>query len=86
MKKQPIKFSEYPLVVPNAKRMSKKLDKLVSDLKSRVLTECNQDERFIVSVSVGAAKLREYENLKHLFDEADHMLYEDKAKFHKLNG
>ena len=34
MKKQPIKFSEYPLVVPNAKRMSKKLDKLVSDLKA----------------------------------------------------
>ena len=60
--------------------------KLVIDLKSKVLTECNQDERFIVSVSVGAAKLREYENLKHLFDEADHMLYEDKAKFHKLNG
>ena len=60
--------------------------KLISDLKSRVLTECNQDERFIVSISVGAAKLREYENLKHLFDEADHMLYEDKAKFHKLNG
>ena len=60
--------------------------KLVIDLKSKVLTECNQDERFIVSVSVGAAKLREYENLKHLFDEADHMLYEDKAKFHKFNG
>ena len=34
MKKQPIKFSEYPLVVPSAKRMSKKLDKLVSDLKA----------------------------------------------------
>ena len=34
MSKQPIKFSEYPLVVPNAKRMSKKLDKLVSDLKA----------------------------------------------------
>ena len=60
--------------------------KLISDLKSRVLTECNQDERFIVSISVGSSKLREYENLKHLFDEADHMLYEDKAKFHKLNG
>ena len=60
--------------------------KLVSDLKSKALTECNQDERFIVSVSVGAAKLREFENLKHLFDEADHQLYEDKAKYHKLNG
>ena len=34
MKKQPIKFSEYPLVVPNAKRMSKKMDKLISDLKA----------------------------------------------------
>ena len=60
--------------------------KLVKTLKSKVLTECNNDERFIVSVSVGAAKLREYENLKHLFDEADHMLYEDKAKYHKLNS
>ena len=60
--------------------------KLINDLKSKVLTECNQDERFIVSVSVGASKLREFESLKHLFDEADHMLYEDKAKFHKLNG
>lgn len=60
--------------------------KLVKTLKSKVLTECNNDERFIVSVSVGAAKLREFENLKHLFDEADHMLYEDKAKYHKLNS
>ena len=34
MKKQPIKFSEYPLVVPNAKRMSKKMDKLILDLKA----------------------------------------------------
>ena len=58
---------------------------LVRELKNRVLTECNNDERFIVSVSVGAAKLREYETLKHLFDEADHMLYEDKAKFHRQN-
>ena len=60
--------------------------KLVRDLKTKVLTECNDDERFVVSVSVGAAKLREFESLKHLFDEADHMLYEDKAKYHKLNG
>ena len=34
MKKQPIKFSEYPLIVPNAKRLSKKMDKLISDLKA----------------------------------------------------
>lgn len=60
--------------------------RLVRDLKTKVLTECNNDERFLVSVSVGAAKLREFESLKHLFDEADHMLYEDKAKYHKLNG
>ena len=60
--------------------------KFVIDLKSKVLTECNQDERFVVSVSVGAAKLREYENVKHLFDEADHKLYEDKAKFRKMNS
>ena len=60
--------------------------KFVADLKSKVLTECNQDERFMVSVSVGAAKLREYENVKHLFDEADHKLYEDKAKFRKTNS
>ena len=59
---------------------------LVSDLKSKVLTECNTDERFIVSVSVGAAELREFESLKHLFDEADHMLYEDKAKYHRSNS
>ena len=60
--------------------------KFVVDLKSKVLTECNQDERFVVSVSVGAAKLREFENVKHLFDEADHKLYEDKAKFRKMNN
>ena len=57
--------------------------KLIDELKVKVLSECNGDERFIVSVSVGAAKLREYETLKALFDEADHKLYEDKAKFHK---
>ena len=34
MKKQPIKFSEYPLVVPSAKRLSKKMDKLIADLKA----------------------------------------------------
>ena len=38
-----------------------------------------------VSVSVGMAKLREYETMKHLFEEADHKLYEDKKKFHQLN-
>lgn len=58
---------------------------LINDLKNKVLTECNQDERFIVSVSVGASKLREYENLRHLFDEADHMLYEDKAKYQQTH-
>ena len=58
----------------------------MENLKEKVLTECNVDERFVVSISVGAAKLREFENLKHLFDEADHMLYEDKAKFHKLHA
>ena len=59
--------------------------KLISELKAKVLAECNEDERFLVSVSVGAAKLREYETLKALFDEADHKLYEDKAKFQKSN-
>ena len=34
MKKQPIKFSEYPLVVPTAKQISKKMDKLINDLKA----------------------------------------------------
>ena len=34
MKKQPIKFSEYPLVVPNAKRIAKKMDKYIADLKA----------------------------------------------------
>ena len=33
MKKQPIKFSEYPLIVPNAKKLSKKMEKFVDDLK-----------------------------------------------------
>ena len=33
MKKQPIKFSEYPLIVPNAKKLSKKMEKFVNDLK-----------------------------------------------------
>ena len=64
---------------------TKTSSKLINDLKSKVLTECNQDERFIVSVSVGASKLREFENLRHLFDEADHMLYEDKAKYQQTH-
>ena len=34
MKKQPIKFSEYPLVVPNAKRFVKKMEKLINDFKA----------------------------------------------------
>ena len=33
MSKQPIKFSEYPLIVPNAKKMSKKMDALIAKLK-----------------------------------------------------
>lgn len=33
MKKQPIKFSEYKLVVPNEKQMVKKFEKLIADLK-----------------------------------------------------
>ena len=52
-------------------------------LKARVIQDCNDDQRFKVSISVGASKLREYETMKHFFDEADHKLYEDKAKFHK---
>ena len=59
--------------------------KLLVDLKTRVLTECNQDERFTVSISVGMSKLREYETMKHFLEEADHKLYEDKKKFHRLN-
>lgn len=54
-------------------------------LKARVATDCNDDQRFTVSISVGMAKLREYETMKHLFEEADHKLYEDKKKFHQLN-
>ena len=34
MKKQPIKFSEYPLIVPTAKRVSKKMEKFIADLKA----------------------------------------------------
>ncbi len=34
MKKQPIKFSEYPLVVPTAKRVAKKMEKFIADLKA----------------------------------------------------
>ena len=52
-------------------------------LKETILKECNDDKRFVVSVSIGAAKLREYESMKHLFEEADHKLYEDKRKFHQ---
>ena len=59
--------------------------KLLVALKTKVLTECNADERFTVSISGGYSKLREYETMKHLFDEADHKLYEDKKKFHRLN-
>ena len=34
MKRQPLKFSEYPFVVPNAKRMSSKFEKLIDELKA----------------------------------------------------
>ena len=54
-------------------------------LKERVNEECNDDPRVLVSISVGMAKLREYETMKHLFEEADHKLYEDKQKYHRNN-
>ena len=34
MSKQPLKFSEYPFVVPTAKKITKKMEKLVADLKA----------------------------------------------------
>ena len=34
MKKEPIKFSEYPLVVPNGKQIVKKMEKLLADLRN----------------------------------------------------
>ena len=55
----------------------------IETLKSRVTADCNDDNRFKVSISAGMAKLREYESMKHLFEEADHKLYEDKAKYHR---
>ena len=51
MKKQPIKFSEYPLVVPTAKKLSKKFDKLVSDLKACT----NAQEAFKVIKRINSA-------------------------------
>ena len=54
-------------------------------LKEKVQEECNDDPRVLVSISVGMAKLREYETTKHLFEEADHKLYEDKQKYHRYN-
>ena len=54
-------------------------------LKEKVQEECNDDPRVLVSISVGMAKLREYETTKHLFEEADHKLYEDKKKYHRNN-
>ena len=54
-------------------------------LKEKVNEECNGDPRVLVSISVGMAKLREYETMKHLFEEADHKLYEDKKKYHRNN-
>ena len=61
-------------------------NEFASSLKARIFTECNTDPRFIVSISIGWSKLREFESMKHFFDEADHKLYEDKKKFHQLNG
>ena len=58
---------------------------LLETLKARVITECNDDNRFKVSISAGMAKLREYETMKHFFEEADHKLYEDKKKHHSTN-
>ena len=57
---------------------------LLEALKNAVVNDCNQDARFSVSISAGASKLREFETTKHFFEEADHMLYEDKAKFYRL--
>ena len=54
-------------------------------LKEKIQEECNDDPRILVSISVGMAKLREYETTKHLFEEADHKLYEDKKKYHRNN-
>ena len=51
MKKQPIKFSEYPLVVPTAKKLSKKFDRLVSDLKACT----NAQEAFKVIKRINSA-------------------------------
>jgi diguanylate cyclase (GGDEF)-like protein len=58
----------------------------IETLKSRVTADCNDDNRFKVSISAGMAKLREYESMKHLFEEADHKLYEDKAKYHRRDS
>ena len=58
----------------------------IETLKSRVTADCNDDNRFKVSISAGMAKLREYESMKHLFEEADHKLYEDKAKYHRRDN
>ena len=52
-------------------------------LKARVVLDCNNDDRFRVSISAGMSKLREFETTKHFFEEADHKLYEDKAKYHR---
>ena len=59
MKKQPIKFSDYPLVVPNAKRMSKKMDKLVS-LKENLFyitidylrNQYSKDGEYIIQIDI----------------------------------
>lgn len=74
---------EFVIYVEN--KEDKEIKDLAKLLKKRVSNECNEDPRFNVSISVGYSKLREFENVKHFFDEADHMLYEDKQKFHNAN-
>lgn len=56
---------------------------LVETLKARVVTDCNDGSTYKVTISAGIAKLREFETMKHFFEEADHKLYEDKEKYHR---
>ena len=34
MKKQPIKFSDYPFIVPNEKQLAKKMEGFLADIKA----------------------------------------------------
>ena len=56
---------------------------LLETLKARVISDCNDGTTYKISISAGMAKLREYETMKHFFEEADHKLYEDKEKHHR---